>query len=300
VTADDEQERVFEALLKQMLKLDNAQIEPGITRTTRNGSLLRPGERALPGLTDIGDYRIVVRDETRSTVCFAGQLWFGDEAAICAVRLKIADDAIAECEIIRGPARFPGVTGVDPATLGAARPAFLESVPAETRLSREAIADIACGYYDAVNQARPELAALHPAGDRIEQGTCITRNPDFRFEFYVGLDGQDLPNFGLWSARDQFMRRMWDADRVFDVRFPCVDPRLGLACGFMTYRPWGKRGEVEIEGVGRVGPLGDPARRVSLNAMEVFKVDEGAILAMETVWSIEDAGFRSTWVAGEA
>lgn len=287
---------LFNQLLRETLAYNAGSISAG-DRVTRNGRPVETGEVPLPGLTAIGDYRIFVRDEETGNACFAGQLWFGDEAAICAIRVKAAAGTIRECEIIRGPPRFPGVTGVDAATLGAVRPAMLAEVPPDRRISRNSIAGLSRGYYDAVNRAQPELAPLHPDGDRIEQGTRITNNPAFWFEFYAGLDGQALPNFGLWSAREQFARGMWNADRVLDIRFPCIEPRKGLACGFMTYRPWGKRAEVAIKGAGRVGPIGDPGRRVSLNAMEVFKVDQGQILEMETVWSIEDAEFRNSWAS---
>ena len=288
---------VIGRLIGELTGTDGPILPSAEARVTRNAVPVATGDALLPGLTGIGEYRIDVHDDATDMAMFAGQLWFGEEAAICAIRIALRDGVVTECEIIRGPPRFPGETGVDARNLGKVRPAFAEEVPPERRLSRRDIVAIAEKYYMSVELSQPGLAPLERAGARIEQGTQITGNPDFRFEFYRGLDGQDLPNFGEWSAQEQFVRGMWNADRALDVRFAVVEPRLGVACAYMTYRPWGKRFEVEIEGAGRVGPIDDSGRKVSLNAMEVFKVDHGQILEMETVWSMEAEDFRNPWYA---
>jgi hypothetical protein len=266
----------------------------GVRFTVNGRAVAEPGE-PLPGLTRLGDYRIVARDPEEGSACLAAQFWFDDEAAICALRLKAKGDHLAECEIIRGPPRFPGETGVDARTLTVPRACFAQEVPAERRLSRQALIATARGYYEAVNREDPSLARLDPCGGRVEQGTLITGNPDFRFEFYEGLDGQALPNFGLWTAAEQFQRGLWNADEVPQVRFASVEPRTGVVCAFMTYRPWAKRAWADVEGTGRVGPIGRGDRRVGLNAMEVFKIDHRSILAMESVWSMESADWLNPW-----
>ncbi|GEM_PF-3323113 len=284
-------------LIGELLGQDAPVRLAGDARVTRNCVDLSPDDDWLPGLTRIGDYRITALDDADGSACYAGQLWFGGEAAICAIRVKARDGLMSECEIIRGPPRFPGETGVDARTLTSPRPAFSQEVPPDRRLARHELIALAKGYYDAVNREQPSLAPLDPNGARIEQGTQITGNPAFRFEFYEGLDGQELPNFGCWTAREQFERGLWNADTVPQVRFASVEPRTGVVCAFMTYRPWGKRPWVELEGAGRVGPIGGGERRVGLNAMEVFKIDHGAILEMESVWSMEDGRFLNPWSA---
>jgi len=264
-------------------------------RITENDRELTAGETALSGATRLGQYRIAAHDESSGQSALCGQMWFGDVAAVCGVRIRCDGGRISEVEIIRSPSRFPGSTGVEASELGAVRPPFGRIVPLERRLSRERLVAIAGGYYEAVNLERPELARLEPNGARIEAGTQITGNPAFRFDFYQGLDGQALPNFGEWTAREQFERGLWNADLVPEVRFPVVEPRYGLVFAFMTYCPWGKRAEVDVVGVGRVGPAGDPARRVALNAMEVFRIDHDRIEEMESVWSIEPGGYRNSW-----
>lgn len=292
----DVSQRVAELLHALFPSMPRAALSPD-ARITQDDRVVDLADTMLARVTRVGGYRIDGRDDSEGQWGYCGQLWFGDEAAVCGARVKLANGMIAEAELIRSPGRFPGSSGVDARGLTQARAAFATDVPPERRLSRQRLIDIASGYYAAVNEARPELAALEAAGARIEAGTRITGNPAFRFDFYKGLDGQDLPNFGEWTAQQQFERGLWNADLVPDVRLPVVDPRTGVVFAFMTYCPWGKRGWVDVDGVGRVGPLGDPDRRVALNAMEVFKIDHGQIAEMESVWTIEPGDFRSGWRA---
>src|SRR5690606_10245030 len=107
----------------------------------------------------------------------------------------------------------------------------------------------------------------------------ITANPAFHFAFYTGLDGQPLPNFGEWTAREQFRRGLWNADGVLHERYPIVATQTGVVFAFTTYCPWHKRCEVEVAGVGDVGPIGAP-RRVPFKLTEANKIEHRAIEEM--------------------
>lgn len=87
---------------------------------------------------------------------------------------------------------------------------------------------------------------------------------------------------------------MWNADGVTDERYPVVDRARGLVLACTTYRPWHKRSESYLKGVGTVMPL-VANRKVALCMMEMFKIERGVIGEMESVWSIEDASFSSPW-----
>jgi hypothetical protein len=265
-------------------------------RMTEDNHPIPSGAGLWGAATRIDEYRIVAADTDTGQVGFVGLIWRGDEASICGIRLRTRSDGlIDEVEIIRGPGRFPGASGVDARSLGPVRPVFAGEIAPAQRMDRAALAAAAAGYYAAVNQSQPDLAPLDPAGVRIEVGTQITSNPAFHFEFYAAADGgAALPNFGEWSAREQFQRGLWNADGVTDERYPLVDRTTGLVFAFTAYRPWHKRFETEVEGVGVVGPrIG--GRRVALNMLEAFKIEAGTIREMESVWTIEPAEFRSVW-----
>lgn len=259
-------------------------------RIIESNALSARGEGLWRAATKAGSYRIVAADAARQTAGFMGLVWRGEVASMVGVGIALRNGRISDVEIIVAPERFPGKAGVDARTLEATRSCFAESLVDADRLSRDAFVRIAAGYYDAVNQSDPDLAALAPDGARIEAGTQITGNPAFHFEFYRGLDGQDLPNFGEWSAREQFQRGLWNADGVTDERYPIVDTQTGIVFAFTTYRPWHKRFDVDVAGVGRVGPI-VAGRRVALNMLEAFKIDHDAITEMESVWEINETPF---------
>lgn len=264
-------------------------------RIVENNAPVVVGEGLWKDATAIGGYRIAAADAETAQAGFIGLIWRGEEASICGIRLAFRDGLIDEVEIIRGPGRFPGAKGVDARTLGAARPCFAATIAAGDRMSRADLIGTAAGYYAAVNRSEPDLARLDPSGARIEAGTQITGNPDFAFEFYEREDGGALPNFGLWSAREQFRRGLWNADGVTDERYPLADRATGVVFAFTVYRPWHKRGWTDVDGVGRVTPLKRETRRVGLNMLEAFKIENGVIMEMESVWTIEPASFQSIW-----
>jgi hypothetical protein len=263
-------------------------------RITQNGRAVRWPDAELARSTKIGDYRIVAVDETTDQFGFIGQVWRGDEVSVCGMRIGLTDGQGSEIETIAGPSRFPSTGGVEARDLTHARLPFATGVPEADRRARADLAFKASLYYAAVVRERPEIVPFDPAGARVEAGTQITANPAFRFDFYRSADGRDLPNFGEWTAQEQFLRGLWNADGVADERYPVVDRELGVVLACTAYRPWHKRFETEVRGVGRVVPL-VANRRVTLCMMEMFKIERDVIGDMESVWSIEDAGFTSPW-----
>lgn len=267
------------------------------TRIIESNRLSARGQGLWASASAIGDYRIVAADEAQQTGGFMGLIWRGDIASIVGIGLAFRNGRISDVEIIVGPERFPGATGVDARALGPVRSCFAQALPLDDRLSRDDYVMIATGYYDAVNRSDPGLARLAPDGARIEVGTQITSNPGFHFEFYKGFDGQDLPNFGEWTAREQFRRGLWNSDGVTDERYPIVDNMTGVVFAFTTYRPWHKRFETQVADVGRVGPIAQ-GRRVALNMLEAFKIEKAEISAMESVWEINDAAYLPLGATG--
>jgi hypothetical protein len=263
-------------------------------RITENGQLVRWPDAELMRSTKIGDYRIVAVDETAGQFGFIGQVWRGNEVSVCGMRIGVTDGQGSEIETIVGPSRFPSTGGVEARALTHARASFVTGVPEADRRARADLAFNASLYYAAVVREQPEIVPFDPDGARVEAGTQITANPAFHFDFYGSTDGGDLPNFGEWTAQEQFLRGLWNADGVSDGRYPVVDRDLGVVLACTTYRPWHKRFETEVHGVGRVVPL-VANRRVALCMMEMFKIERDVIGDMESVWSIADASFTSPW-----
>jgi len=261
-------------------------------RITADGYPAAIEDSLIGRATGLGDVRILATDADSNQIGLFALVERGEQASVCGLRLRVADGRAVEVETVAGPPRFPSTGGVDAREAEPPRAAFAR--PPATPGDREAMRHAASLYYAAVVREEPGIAPLDPAGARTEVGTRITDNPAFAFDFYAAIDGGELPNFGEWSARDQFLRGLWNADGVTDERYPVVDRARGIVLACTSYRPWHKRFETDVAGVGRVGPR-VTGRRVALNMMEMFRIEAGTILEMESVWTIEPAEFASPW-----
>jgi hypothetical protein len=249
--------------------------------------------------TKIGSYKFTLSDPTTGQHGFAGVIWRGENASLVSIRIKIVNGEIEESEIIVGIDRFPGEQGTDPRTLTTWRQEMGIVIPKEKRHSREELRAIAASYYDGVTYNTPEKVPLSHKGNRVENGTQITNNPDFSLVdgFYEPWDPDDtVPNFGEWSPKEQFDRGLWSSDSVSGMRYPLIDEERGLVMAYAIYEPWTKATVTEVKGVGKIKRLGGEDRiKVSLCMMELFKIKDGEIWDMESVWFVGPLPMSSGW-----
>jgi hypothetical protein len=250
--------------------------------------------------TKIGSYSFTCSDKSTGQHGFAGLIWRGEDASIVSIRIKInSSEDIEESEIIIGIDRFPGKTGTDPKTLTTWREDFAQTIPKEKQQSREELQKIAASYYEAVTTSTPSKVPISHDGNRVENGTRITNNPEFSLVdgFYAPEDPSvTLPNFGEWSPKEQFDRGLWNSDTVAGERFPLIDVERGIVMAYALYQPWTKASVTDVKGVGKVVRLGGPSRdMVSLCMMELFKIKGGTIFDMESVWFIGPLPMQSGW-----
>jgi len=234
-------------------------------------------------------------DELSRQHGFIGLIWYGEEASIVSIRIKLtAANEIEESEIVVG-VRFPGSKSIDPKTLDTFRQDFGTVIPEKERHSREELRSIAASYYDGVNNCTPEKVPLNHEGSRVEMGTQISSNPSYFFEGYeIEGSNESVPNFAEWSAKEQFDRGLWNADVVTGERFPLVDVEHGLVFAYTIYHPWEKASSTHVEGVGKVrGDL--TGEKVALCMTELFKIKKGEIHDMETVWFVGPTDMSSGW-----
>lgn len=215
--------------------------------------------------------------------------WFGvveehGNPAIMALRLRIADDRIAEAETIVcrkvDLSPFPGIdTYTEP------RPLMLADVPDTQRVSRERMTALANGYFETIQLNDGTLhTEFTDDCERIENGVQTTNNPEA-----FG----DYPIAGLGCAEQFRMGHFIFDDRLRDRRFPLVDEQKGLvlAGGF-------------IDHTGRLVDLtwtdGTKARSVfhyphSFVLLELFKIVEGKIAGVEAVFVTVPYNMPSAW-----
>lgn len=250
--------------------------------------------------TKIGSYAFTLSDKDTGQHGFCGLIWRSNDASIVSIRIKInSNGEIVESEIIVGIDRFPGATATDPKTLTTWREDFKTVIPEGRRQTREELKAIAASYYDGVTNNTPEKVPLSHTGNRVENGTRITNIPTFSLidGFYEAEDPNvTLPNFAEWSAKEQFDRGLWNSDTVTGERFPLIDVERGVVMAYALYQPWTKATGATVKGVGKIKRLGGPERTmVSLCMMELFKIKEGQIYDMESVWFVGPLPMSSGW-----
>lgn len=250
--------------------------------------------------TKIGSYKFTVSDKETGQHGFAGLIWRGQDASLVSIRIKInSKGEIEESETIIGIDRFPGKTATDPKTLTQWRDDFSTVLPKERQQSREELQAIAASYYDGVTNCTPEKVPLSHKGNRVENGTRITNISSFSLidGFYEPEDPNvTLPNFAEWSAKEQFDRGLWNSDTVAGTRFPLIDVETGVVMAYALYQPWTKATITDVQGVGRIKRLGGKDRiMVSLCMMELFKIKDGEIFDMESVWFVGPLPMSSGW-----
>lgn len=247
--------------------------------------------------TKIGSYHFTLSDEDTNQHGFIGLIWRGEEASICGIRVGLnARNEITEMEIIQGRDTFPGPNPTDPRTLTSWRSSF--SMPPPSIESRQRLADIALSYYEAVTRSDPSLVPMADEGSRVEMGNQINNLDPAKSKynltdgFYKPVsDDVKLPNFALWSAKEQFERGLWNADTVDNARAPIVDRKRGLVLAFSVYQPYRKSWICHAKGIGDFVPInyteGEKRSYISLNMIELFEIKNGLIGDMESTWYME-------------
>jgi hypothetical protein len=263
-------------------------------RLTENGAVVHAGGGLWSTADRIGDYRLLLADVDSQQAAFVGVIHRGKAASLVSIRVLRKPDGIKQVETIVGPDRFPGSLGRDPHSLEGFRTSFDTLLPRAQRRSPAELRAIAASYYAGVNGAEPQTVPFTTTGNRVEVGTQITGNPQFRFEFYAQREGQSLPNFAAWSPGEQFQRGLWNSDTVTHVRPALIDAARGLVLAYAVYNPWGKRECTSVRDVGEVCPA-QRGTRLSLHMMELFKIIDGRIDDMESVWTVQPPGGTMGW-----
>jgi hypothetical protein len=77
---------------------------------------------------------------------------------------------------------------------------------------------------------------------------------------------------------------------------PFIDVEHGLVMAYALYQPWTKATVTDVKGVGKILRLGGKGRKlVSLCMMELFKIKDGEIFDMESIWFVGPLPMSSGW-----
>ncbi len=256
---------------------------------TENNVQLTVGDGAWATVSAVrGGYDLKAADPETGQVAWFGVIEEHGHPAIMGLRLGIAGNAIAEVETIVcrssefGP--FPVVETYD----SPPRPRLLADVPEARRRERARLVSIADGYFDTLQLNDGTLfTEFTDDCDRIENGLQTTNNPN--------IEGYPVAAMG---CADQFRlgQYIYD-DRLRGRRFPLVDEEKGivLAAGFIDH--CGKVVDVAwTDGKTRTKSVFHFPHSFAL--LEMFKIEDGRISAVEAVFVTVPYNMPSPWPGG--
>jgi hypothetical protein len=267
-------------------------------RYTENGVELPLGEGLWATADRVGPYRHDFSDSSRGDTAAFATVSEGGTRSIMAVRVKTEGGVAREIELlVARPPLFGGVSafGDGPAELdasGAPAGEWFAEIPADRRMSREALERVADAYFTGLerNDGRGE----YPFADdciRIENGFRTTGVPG-------GSEGKTpyLEAFRALSARQQFETGFFRfVTRIRERRFPVIDEARGLVFAFAFFDHDGTvRDYALADGTPRQGI----ERPFSWMIAEAFRIENGLIRRIEALMSEAPYGMGSGWSSG--
>jgi len=277
---------VADKFLKGLVNHTPEQIPWAATvRFTENNVPLAVGDGIWGTITGLGKYKLYVADEKSGEVGFFGEVQEPSFSSLMAMRLKVAHKNISEAEMVILRMTYEPKSIVWPDPVLEDKPVFTETLPPAKRRPRERMISIANGYFDTLQLNDGTLYTQFDAKcDRVENGTKTTHNAKV-----------DFTAVGALGCEDQFKQGNYRYDSALRARrFPLVDEERGLvlASAFIDHN--GVIDEYALSD-GRVvkSPIRYPH---SFYLLELFKIDDGRIRQIESVFVTVPYGMQSPWL----
>ncbi len=253
-------------------------------KSTENAALVKPGEGVWKTASGFGTYKVSVADPEAGQTVYIGVLKEGDGSTMFVTRLKVEARKITEIETIIARNGLGGEWNRAPSALITARPGLSAKLTASEQSPRPKMIAIANSYYEGIEQARGDITPFADDCMRMENGVPLTGNPAFRFALMSPI-GRQPPNIAAMGCKAQFDTHFWATDFIDHRRFPVVDEERGLVTAFTTYESHGRAKCAEVVDFGQVCPAGNVAP-ATLDLAETFRIKDGRIHEMESVWTI--------------
>lgn len=244
-------------------------------RYTEMGQQVPVGEGLWTTVTGLGNYRHYMSDPETGQAAYIGTVKEDSNVMVLALRLGVRLGKITEAEIVyyrRGGGPAFNDAGIDKMEqLGKPDAAWLESIPANERVTRPEMIEVANKYFDHIQgDDGGKIFPFTDDCDRIENGAQTTNNPS------LTVGGGGFNNAAL-SCKGQFEIGYFAAIAATtgDRRFVFADPRTGVVFCFVVFHNKGVKSVTLTDG--RVVQMGRFSRPSTLLLAEVFKIQRGAI-----------------------
>ena len=256
-------------------------------RNTENNVALKVGDGLWGTVAGLGSFDLRFADPKTGGVGFYGVVREGDTDSPFGLRLKVRDGRISEVETMVSRPQDSGT----PFTTAEFedRPIWREMLAPKDRSPRAKMIAIADGYFSTLQKNDGTLhTQFDPACDRLENGYRTTNNPEGAKTYGA--------NMALGCA-DQFKTGNYRFDdRLRSRRYMLVDEERGLVMSAAFIDHSGRLGEYKLTDGSTVASIF--RRPHSYALLETFKIKDGRIQQVWTVFTTVPYGMPSPWVGG--
>jgi hypothetical protein len=250
-------------------------------RYTENGQDLAVGDGLWQTYTKHSGYKLYVADPVAGQVAYLSVIEEGATPVIAHFRMKVADQQIAEVEILIARGSMGTLENlVEP------KPVFLETLPPEQRRSREEMVRITDSYFTGLDTEESGAnVPFHPDCQRQENGAILANNP--------AAEEGSMQRLGCKEQFDTgFSTIVTD---VRERRYLVLDEERGLSYAVVFFDHDGTA--LTMGGVGGAtrevrAPFNRP---LTFMIGEMFKIVDGQILQIEAVIVTVPFGMPSGW-----
>jgi hypothetical protein len=248
-------------------------------RMTENTAEIEIGEGVLwRSRTEPTPFKVYIADPIAGQVAIQTRLQVQGRDTLVAVRLKIDRGKILEIEQLHAG----GIAKEALELLTTPRPILTEDIPANQRVSREAMLRIANSYFDALEGDNGKIAAFAKECVRHENGYRTVNNPPPGGRMMPGPglpnpntpQGQEQLRFSMLTCTEQIDSKIFAYMKHIRPRRPLiVDEQKGLVATFPLFVHDGTR---------RGAPADAPPGMLqNLVTMETFGIRNGLIHHVE-------------------
>lgn len=258
-------------------------------RFTENGQQL-PLDRGLWGTATADPpvgRAVTVTDPDSGQAGFFGAVSEHGIPVLLGLRLRAEASRITEIEtlVVRGHSRFELF---EPASMSTPRDHFDQLIEPSKRSSRAELIDVANLYFDGIERNDGSIIPVREGSIRFENGRQTVRRPT--------AEGGAFSEGSHMEVGAQISSGMFAyIEKIRDRRYPVVDEERGLVIGHVFFEHPGLLTSVQVKGVGSVELPRFATEPSSAMIMELFKVDDGQIVAIEALLDFFPFGMRSGW-----
>ncbi len=259
---------------------------------TENNVEMSIGEGLWQTSDGWGNYKVYVDDPPTGQVGFLAVANEDGHLSCFAGRLRVADRKVSEIEIIVARPDRPGsVSGSGNFAGGPEnlkdKPLFSEMEPADQRVSREKLTQLASGYFDTIQQNTGRIyTTFDPDCQRLENGTITANNPD--------PQAGPVQRMGCQAQLETGMLKL--VTRARDRRFVVDEEKqMVFSAAFFDHDGTLRKNKLVDGTVRTIGPPFD--RPYTFCFFELFKVKSGKLRQIEAVLLTVPYYMPSPWVS---